>query len=129
IDEFLDEDFCEEAKLFTWASDRRTGQAVIHDREFPAIKRELLDALTNFGQPVIEVVDGNFHNRGELLLQHKHQGKDLKIDWAMETMSSLFKIWNRPVNLATVLEGEQRLLVFDGNEPRIEKPATAEEAS
>ncbi|NBX18170.1 MAG: SpoVR family protein [Proteobacteria bacterium] len=130
IDEFLDEDFCEEAKMFTWAADRRSGQAVIHDRDFPAIKKELLDALTNFGQPVIEVVDGNFQNRGELLLTHKHQGKDLKVDWAMETMSSLYKIWNRPVNLATVLEGEARLLVYDGGEPRIEKaPALDAEAA
>ena len=121
IDEFLDEDFCEEAKLFTWAQDRRTGQAIISDRSFAEIKTELLDALTNFGQPIIDVVDGNFRNRGELLLKHNHQGKDLKLDWALETLSNLFKVWNRPVNLSTIFEGEPRILVYDGGEPRIEK--------
>lgn len=121
IDEFLDEDFCEEAKLFTWGVDRRTGQSVITDRDFGAIKSHLLDALTNFGQPLIDVVDGNFRNRGELLLRHQHQGKDLKIDWAIETIQNLYKVWNRPVNLATILEGEERLIGFDGLEPRVEK--------
>lgn len=121
IDEFLDEDFCEEAKMFTWVQDRRTGQAVINDRDFPSIKKELLDSLTNFGQPIIEVVDGNYQNRGELLLRHQHQGKDLKVNWAIETLLNLFKIWNRPVHLATMIEGEQRILGYDGSEPKIEK--------
>lgn len=121
IDEFLDEDFCEEAKLFTWVQDRRSGQSIIHDRDFKTIKRELLDALTNFGQPIIDVYDGNHRNRGELLLRHKHQGKDLKIDWAVETLKNIHKIWARPVNIATVIESENKIIHFDGNEPRIEK--------
>lgn len=126
IDEFLDEDFAEESQMFTWVHDRRTGQAVIHDRDFPSIKRELLDALTNFGQPLIDVIDGNFRNRGELLLRHQHQGKDLKLNWALETLMNLYKVWNRPVNLATVFEGESRILTYDGSEPRIEKGVVAD---
>lgn len=121
LDEFLDEDFCEEARLFTWVQDRRSGQAIIHDRDFKTIKRDLLDAMTNFGQPIIDVADGNFRNRGELLLRHKHQGKDLKIDWAVETLKNIFKIWNRPVNIATIIESENKIIHYDGSEPRIEK--------
>jgi stage V sporulation protein R len=126
LDEFMDEDFCEDAKLFNWAQDRRTGQAVIHDRDFKSIKRELLDALTNFGQPIIEAVDGNYRNRGELLLKHRHHGKDLKLDQALETIQNLYKVWGRPVNLATLLEGESRIVFYDGSEPRIEKGETPE---
>lgn len=121
IDEFLDEDFCEQAKLFTWAQDRRTGQTVIHDRDFKSIKSELLDAFTNFGQPIIDVVDGNYRNRGELLLQHKHHGKDLKTDWAVETLKNVFKIWGRPVNIQTTIESESKIIHYDGTDPRIEK--------
>ena len=121
IDEFLTEDFCEDAKLFTWAQDRRTGDQVIQDREFPIIKGQLLDALTNFGQPIVEVYDGNFRNRGELLLKHSYQGRDLKTDWALETLKSLYKIWNRPVHLSTILEGEEKLLSFDGQSGKTEK--------
>jgi stage V sporulation protein R len=121
IDEFLDEDFCEETKLFTWVQDRRSGKAMIHDRDFKTIKRELLDALTNFGQPLIDVVDGNYKNRGELLLKHKHQGKDLKIDWAIETLKNMYKIWTRPVNIASFIESEAKIISYDGTEVKIEK--------
>lgn len=124
IDEFLDEDFCEEARLFTWVQDRRSGQAIIHDRDFKTIKREILDAFTNFGQPIIDVVDGNFRNRGEILLHHKHQGKDLKIDWAVEALKNIYKIWSRPVNILTVVESESKIIHYDGSEPRIEKGIT-----
>lgn len=121
LDEFLDEDFCEAAKLFTWAKDKRTGQYVLADRDFPAIKKELLDSLTNFGQPMIEVIDGNYHNRGELLLLHKHAGKDLKTDTAMETLKSLFKVWGRPVSIQTKIEDEPKLLTYDGTESVLSK--------
>ena len=121
IDEFLDEDFCEDAKLFTWTQDRHSGEAVIHDRDFKTIKKEILDAFTNFGQPIIDVVDGNFRNRGEILLYHKHQGKDLKIDWAVETLKNIYKIWSRPVNILTVIESESKIIHYDGIEPKIEK--------
>lgn len=121
IDEFLDEDFCEEAKLFTWAQDRRSGQAVIHDRDFKSIKQELLDAFTNFGQPIIDVVDGNYRNRGELLLCHQHHGKDLKMNWAVETLKNVYKIWGRPVNLMTTIESESKVIHYDGFDPKIEK--------
>lgn len=125
IDEFLDEDFCEEARLFAWAHERNSGQKIIESREFAKIKTNILDSLTNFGQPMIDVVDGNFRNRGELLLKHNHQGKDLRPDWAIETLRNLKKIWNRPVNLLTILEDEPKLISFDGGEPRIEKPTIA----
>lgn len=121
IDEFLDEDFIEEAKLFTWVRDKRTGQMLIQDRDFNSIKKELLDGLTNFGQPIIEVVDGNYQNRGALLLKHRHEGKDLKLDWAVETLKNLYKVWNRPVHLATQIEDEPRIVSFDGGEPVVDK--------
>lgn len=121
IDEFLTEDFCEDAKLFTWATDRRTGDKVIQDRIFPQIKKQVLDALTNFGQPLIEVLDGNFGNRGELLLRHSFQGRDLRLDWAQETLSNLYRLWGRPVNLSTVLEDEEKVITYDGSSARVEK--------
>lgn len=121
IDEFFDEDFCEEAKIFNWSQDRRSGQTVIQDRDFKTIKNSLLESLTNFGQPIIDVVDGNFRNRGELLLQHQHQGKDLKLDWAIETLKNVYRIWSRPVSILSVIEGESKLIQYDGTEARIEK--------
>ena len=40
--------------------------------------------MTNMGNPIIEVVDANHANRGELLLVHRWEGHDLKLDEASE---------------------------------------------
>jgi stage V sporulation protein R len=121
LDEFFDEDFCEESKMFTWIQDKRNQQVVIQDRDFKQIKKELLDGLTNFGQPIIEVVDGNYRNRGELLLAHRHQGSDLQVGLAIETLVNVYKIWKRPVHIETIVDGESKVFQFDGTEPHMEK--------
>ncbi len=121
IDEFLDEDFCHETKMFIYDYDRRSGQYVISGRDFPEIKKRLLQQLTNFGQPVISVKDGNFRNRGELLLLHQHEGVDLKHDFALETLRNVFKIWRRPVHVETMVEDSRRRVTFDGSNHQVEK--------
>jgi stage V sporulation protein R len=116
IDEFLTPEFCREEKLYTFGFNKRSGMWEITDRDFKAIKEKLLFQLTNFGDPFIYVENGNFENRGELLLVHKHEGLDLKLDEAKDTLANLQKIWRRPVNLATTVEGKGKLLTFDGRE-------------
>ena len=56
IDTFLTPEFCLEQKLFTFDFNEKGHRWEIVTREFNKVKRKLLDALTNFGQPVIEVV-------------------------------------------------------------------------
>jgi len=72
--------------------------------------------LTNFGKPWIFVVDGNYRNRGELLLRHEHNGVDLRQDQARDTLANLQFLWSRPVHLLTVVEGKPTTLSFDGSE-------------
>jgi stage V sporulation protein R len=116
IDEFLTPDFCRDQKLFSFSWSNRNERFEIESREFRAIKEKLLFQLTNAGNPFIYVEEGNFENRGELLLRHDHQGLDLRTDYAREVMRSLVRIWKRPVNVTTVLEGKPVMLRFDGKE-------------
>jgi stage V sporulation protein R len=116
IDEFFTEDFCRRMKFFTFANNERTGQSEIESREFAKIKTQFLRQLTNFGQPIIEVTDGNYMNRGELLLRHVHDGMDLRQDYAELTLQNLKALWNRPVHIATLLEDKRVLWSFDGQE-------------
>ena len=74
IDAFFNEEFCHEHKFFTYAYNAERGGYEVADRNWQSVKQKLLAGLTNFGQPVIQVVDGNFENRGELLLEHRHDG-------------------------------------------------------
>lgn len=121
IDGFLDEDFCHENKLFLYDFDRRNNRYVISNRNFAEIKHQLLSQLTNFGQPIICVKDGNFKNRNELLLEHLHEGNDLKHEFTLECLRSLFKVWQRPVHIETIIEDVKRRVSFDGSSHTVEK--------
>ena len=114
VDEFLTREFCEEHKLFTFETNQKTGRREISSREYREIKDKLLHSLANGGQPVVEVVDGNFRNRGELVLGHRHDGEDLDLGWARETLIHLHRVWTRPVHVETQVEGRPRRLSFDG---------------
>lgn len=116
IDQYMNEDFCHRMKLYTYAYNRRTNQHEIVDRDYKKVKEKLLFQLTNFGQPFMEVVDGNFDNRGELLVNHRHQGLDLDLRWARETMSALSRVWRRPVNVETLFDSQKKLLSYNGGE-------------
>ena len=113
IDEFLTPEFAVQQKLFSYHYNHHTEYYEISSREFKAVKEKLLFQLTNFGQPYITVEDGNFHNRGELYLKHRHEGVDLKFNYAHDTLHNLHVIWNRPVHLETVLDEHPFLLSFD----------------
>lgn len=116
IDEFLTPDFCNRQQLFTYKFNPRTGRMEIDTRDFEAIKQKLLLQLTNFGQPLIQVEDGNYKNRRELLLRHIHEGVDLDGTYAHETLKNLYGIWRRPVNLATKYEDKEVVFHFDGKD-------------
>ncbi len=122
IDEFLTPEFCRDQKLFTFAYNQSSDMYEIASREFQKIKQQLLFQLTNFGYPIISVVDGNYKNRGELLLKHYHEGVDLKEDYAKETLTSLCKVWGRPANIETIVEGVPKILSFDGEEHKELRP-------
>ncbi|MBI4881585.1 MAG: SpoVR family protein, partial [Planctomycetes bacterium] len=119
IDSFMNEDFCEAQKLFVYGFNRRTGQYEIVDRDWRVVKAQLLYGLTNWGQPFIYVVDGNYRNRGELYLMHRWNGIDLQLNLASETLKNLALIWSRPVHLETLVEGKGMLLSCESNEAEV----------
>ncbi|MEZ4286607.1 MAG: SpoVR family protein [Polyangiales bacterium] len=80
IDEFLTEDFVADQKLYSFGYNQRNDRWEIESRQFKEVKEQLLAAITNAGNPIVEVMDANHENRGELLLTHVHQGVDLRQD-------------------------------------------------
>jgi stage V sporulation protein R len=120
IDEFLTEDFCREHKLFVYRYNKRTNQFEVDNRDFGLIKKKFLFQITNLGQPIISVAEGNFRGKGELLLTHLYEGVDLQPGYMQATMENIHALWRKPVNLATVMDGEGRIFVYDGHEFRHE---------
>ena len=116
IDSFLTEQFCRENKLFAFGYNRGNRRYEIESREFEAIKSRLLQSLTNVGQPMIKVMDANYRNRAELLLQHRYEEVELDKNFAVDTLRNLHSIWSRPVHIRSIMEDKPVLMSFDGNE-------------
>jgi spore cortex formation protein SpoVR/YcgB (stage V sporulation) len=66
---------------------------VILDRDPVSVKRKLLQQFTNMGQPMIDASDDNYENRGELYLVHRHEGINLREDFARETLGAIHRLW------------------------------------
>jgi stage V sporulation protein R len=116
IETFLTPEFAAEQKLFTFAYNTHQNNYEITSREFEDVKRQLLYNLTNFGDPIIEVINANHQNRGELYLLHHWDEVDLRIDYAEATLANLQALWGRPVHLETVISDKgAALFSYDGN--------------
>ena len=102
IDAFLTEEFVRERNYFTYEYSTAADEFRVASTDADAVKRKLLLQFTNFGKPTIVVLDGNFKNRGELLLGHQYNGVALDEQQAKETLKRVFELWGRPVNLATI---------------------------
>ncbi|MDH3623975.1 MAG: SpoVR family protein [Myxococcales bacterium] len=116
IDEYLTEDFVFDQKLYSFGYNQRNDRWEIESRQFQEVKGQLLTTLTNAGNPIISVVDANHGNRSELLLEHTHQGADLRLDWANEVCKALCRVWTRPVEIHTVVDEKPTALRFDGKD-------------
>jgi len=121
IDEFLTLDFVRDHKLFRFGYNASSEAYEIESREFPKVKQQLLQSLTNRGRPIIAVVDGNYRNRGELYLKHEFSGVELKLEDARDTLENLQRLWGRPVHIETVLEDAVAVLSYDGVSHDMEK--------
>jgi stage V sporulation protein R len=129
IDEFLTEEFAQRQQLFTYRYNPRGNNYVVESREFTEVKQQLLFQLTNFGDPIIELVDANYGNRNELYLVHHWEALDLRFDYAQATLENLQALWGRPVHIESQVEDKgTALLSFDGRQHisrLLEKPIRA----
>ena len=121
IDAFLTDEFVRERNYFTYEYSQAGEEFRVASTDAEDVKRKLLLRFTNFGKPTIVVLDGNFRNRGELLLGHQYNGVALDEGQAQATLERVFELWGRPVNLATIRteypDDERRRAKRRGNEP------------
>jgi len=65
--------------MYTYRRTEVDGESVwaVQDTDWRKVRDTLLDTMTNFGIPIIQVEDGDYLRRGELLLTHNYDGKEL----------------------------------------------------
>jgi len=115
----IDEEFARANQLFLFGRNARTGRTEVVDRDWRPVKAELLRQLAWGGLPQIELVDDDHGGRGELLLRHRYDGRDLQLAQAGETLKQVARLWGRPAHLLTLEEGQGRKLSSDGEEVKL----------
>jgi len=130
IDTVVDEEFAHRSNLFLYNRNPRTGRMEVADRDWQAIKSELLASMAGGGAPQIELVDRDYEGREELLLVHRFDGRELQLDQAGETLKQVAQLWKRPCHLETQADGQTVRLTSDGVEVKsVETLEGAEEAA
>lgn len=108
IEEFFTPEFCARHRFFVSKPDTE-GLAPAPDRAFQKVKATLLHHLTNRGEPLVSVTDGNYLNRGELHLTHDYTGMEIDAQRAGRVLANLRTLWGRPVHLQARLRDEPTL--------------------
>lgn len=118
VDEVMDEDFVLQSSMFVMSQGGK-GKAAgrrIGSREPTEVKESLLKSLAWGGQPRIRLVAVEGPT---LVLEHEHDGRDLKLDDAGEMLRTIESFWRRPVELRTREGEEPRRLIVDKGELRL----------
>lgn len=116
LDAFLTPEFAKQHQLFLYGYNKKAGRREITSRDFTQMKAALLQQLTNFGDPIIRIINGNHDNRGELFLLHTYEGINLRQDYVHDTLMHLAAIWHRPVLLQSQVDQQPILWRCDGQQ-------------
>ena len=119
VDTVMDEEFARTSQLFLYQRNGRNGRMEIASREFAPMKAQILRDLTWGGVPQIELIDAGKPGEGELLLRHRHDGRDLQLAQAGQTLRQLAHLWGGTVHLMTLEEGQGRRITTDGEQVRV----------
>ncbi len=112
IRNYLTETVADSLHLLVYGPEQE--RIVVKSRQWERIREQLVAELVHGGIPVIHVNDGDFNQRGELYLIHRHEGVDLDLPYAERTLRHVQRIWGRPVHLETRTTGKRLILSYDG---------------
>lgn len=105
LSEFITPSVCEEAKLFirprTWTEYHKLR---VSEEEAEEVRLTLVKQKMTFGTPVVEITDADYLGRGELLLEHRVDGRGLDKEYTVGTLEHLTELWKHPVVVKTVMK-------------------------
>lgn len=95
--------------LFVYGQAEEGGKRVwrITTKEFEQVRETLVYSRGHAGRPVIEVGE---ERGGELVLVHRHDGRDLDLTESQRTLDRVAAVWGAPCHLETTVQGKARVL-------------------
>ena len=112
---YLTEPLVKKLDLYTYKLEEVDGEElwVVQDTDWRKVRDSIVDSMTNFGQPILTVEDGDYKRRGELYLKHAFDGKALDPDYTERVLRNIQKLWSRPVHLETMKDDKPVLYSCD----------------
>ncbi len=116
VEEFLTEKLVKELDLYLYEGREEQGEIkyVITETDWRRIKALMVSHLSTFGTPLIMVQDGDFRGKREIYLKHAFEGIELDEEYREKTMEHIFYLWDRPVHLESMVNGDTVFFSFDG---------------
>ncbi|MGM7719249.1 SpoVR family protein [Metabacillus sp. Hm71] len=86
----------------------------IVDKEWEAVRDQLVSMRVNGGFPYITVNDGDYLKNNELYLKHWYEDIELDLKYLEKVLPYVYQLWGRPVHMESVLEDKPVLFSYDG---------------
>lgn len=77
---------------------------VIAKKEAEEIKQMIVNSFANGGIPDIDIINGNYNNKGEMYLLHNWSKSNLDKKYAEETIKHICRLWGNRVYLETKID-------------------------
>ena len=114
MQEFLTPELIRDIKIYLYTEEEKDKSVdyVITKNTAEEIRKKIVNYFSQQVVPLIEVIDGNFHNSGYLNLKHKWNGIDLDETYCKETLKHIAHIWGKKVYIHTK-QGEGKDVAFE----------------
>ncbi|HJV46580.1 MAG TPA: SpoVR family protein [Bacillota bacterium] len=108
IRNYLTLDLVKEMNMFSFG---KVGtDYIVNSTEWEKVRDTLIQSRVNGGFPYITVI----HADHDLHLHHHYEGIELDMRHVEKTLPYVYKLWNRPIHLETILENRNVIFSFDG---------------
>jgi Uncharacterized conserved protein len=117
IRNYLDKEIVEELNLFNY---RKMGaQWQVTDTAWKKVRDNLARQLVHGGNPTIVVCNGDYGDKGGLLLRHCHEGLDLDLNYLEKTLAYVQYLWGKPAYIETIMDN--RKMIFECHNGQVTK--------
>ena len=83
------------------------------DKEWKAVRDQLVNMRVNGGFPYITVNDGDYLRNGELYLKHWYEGIELDVKYLEKVLPYIYQLWGRTVHMETMIEEKPILYSYN----------------
>jgi stage V sporulation protein R len=116
VEHFLTEELVDKLDLYLYEGrpDGNDINYVVTENSWRKVKDLLVKFLGTYQIPLIMVEDGDYRGKRELYLKHAFDGIELDAEYRQKTIEHIYYLWDRPVHIESIMDGEKVVYTFDG---------------